>query len=720
MPGFAAAIFTSAFLLFWVQPLFSKMILPLLGGAPSVWATAMMFFQLVLLAGYGYAHLLTRHVASLRWQVAIHGAVALAGLAFLPFAVARDVMPPADTSPVFWLIGLLTFSVGWPFFALSASAPLLQAWFARGGHRASKDPYFLYAASNAGSLLALLLFPVFLEPELTLAGQADAWRTGYVGLLLMLATLGVLLTRARPPVMAEETHGGQIGWPQRLIWVALAFVPSSLLLGVTTHITTDIASAPLFWVLPFALYLLTFIIAFAWRGLQKQHWLLVAQAAGIIAVLATTILTVAYGLGGSMGAMVGVHIFAFFATALMCHGELARRRPAASSLTTFYFCMSIGGALGGIFNALIAPALFSTDLEYYIVLVAACALRGFVAGDARSFNWRDALFALLLGLFVAAVVYYATSGPTLVLLTRLAFLLVCTLTLYWFSERSNRFALGVAATLSGVLLVENTVDVLHSERSFFGINRVLKMDQEGMITLLHGTTMHGAEFIDPARRDQPLTYYARSGPLGQALAQAGPRPRAALIGLGTGALACYREPSYDWTFFEIDASVEKIARDTRFFHYLANCGGAKVRLGDGRLLLQTMPDRSYDLIVVDAFSSDAIPTHLMTREALALYLRKLKPKGIILFNLSNRYLRLGPVLGNGIASLGAVGRRQSYYPSAEEEKQGAVGSDWMVIAANEKGLDFLGHDKRWTPTRAEPDAAPWTDDFSNIFRVIVW
>ncbi len=227
----------------------------------------------------------------------------------------------------------------------------------------------------------------------------------------------------------------------------------------------------------------------------------------------------------------------------------------------------------------------------------------------------------------------------------MAFLLVCSLTLYWFSERSNRFALGVAAALGGVLLVENTVDVLHSERSFFGINRVLRMEQKGMITLLHGTTMHGAEFIDPARRDQPLTYYARSGPLGQALAQAGPRPRAALIGLGTGALACYRKPGDDWTFFEIDASVEKIARDTRFFHYLADCGGAKVKLGDGRLLLQTMPDRSYDMIVVDAFSSDAIPTHLMTREALALYLRKLKPKGIILFNLSNRYLETGAGAG---------------------------------------------------------------------------
>lgn len=722
MPGFAAAIFTSAFLLFWVQPLFSKMILPLLGGSPSVWNTAMMFFQLVLLAGYGYAHLLTRRVASLGRQVAIHGAVVAVGLAFLPFAVGQDLAPPTDGSPVFWLIGLLAVCVGWPFFALSASAPLLQAWFARSGHRSGKDPYFLYAASNAGSLLALLMFPIVLEPELTLAGQAGAWRYGYVGLLLMLVTLGVLLLRARPASPAvEAVSGGETGWRQRLIWVALAFVPSSLLLGVTTHITTDIASAPLFWVLPFALYLLTFIIAFAWRGGPwQQHWVLLVQSGSIVGVLAVTVLTVAYGQGGSVGTLVGVHVFAFFASALMCHGELARRRPAASGLTTFYFCMSIGGALGGIFNALIAPALFSTDLEYYLVLVAACALRGLIAGDARKFTWWDVFLPLVLGLVVAAVIYYATNGPTPFILTRFLFLLVCSLALYWFSERSNRFALGVAAMLSGILVMENTADLMHTHRSFFGISKIRRMDEDGLIGLMHGTTLHGAEFIDRSRRDEPLTYYAHSGPLGQALTQAGPRPRAALIGLGTGALACYRKPGDDWTFFEIDGAMEKIARDTRFFHYLEDCKGIKVELGDGRLLLRKQPDRNYDLIVIDAFSSDAIPTHLLTREALALYLRKLKPGGIILFHLSNKYLRLAPVLSDGIASVGAFARHQYYRPSDAEDKRGAVASEWMVIAATQRDLDFLGQDKRWETVRATPDAAPWTDDFSNIFRVIVW
>ena len=718
MPVFAAAIFTSAFLLFWVQPLFSKMILPLLGGAPSVWNTAMMFFQLVLLAGYGYVHLLTRHVESLRWQVAIHGAVVAAGLAFLPFVLAPDLAPPSEGSPTFWLVGLLAICVGWPFFALSASAPLLQAWFARARYKSSGDPYFLYAASNAGSLLALLCFPVLLEPELTLAGQAGAWQAGYWVLLLLLLVTAVLLLRARSGPAPRLVVAAPTSWKQRLVWIALAFVPSSLLLGVTTHITTDIASAPLFWVVPLALYLLSFIIVFA-RPLN-QEWVLMAQAASLVVITVMTILVLAFGLGGTVLLTVGVHLSAFFATALMCHGEMARRRPAASGLTTFYFCMSIGGALGGIFNALLAPALFSSDIEYLLALVAACLLRGLVKGDLRDYRVTDSLYPLLLGLVVAVMVWRSVDSASFALVGRLLLLLPCALALYWFSERSLRFALGIAVVMGGAFFMRSSVDVLHIERSFFGINKVKLLEKDRQIALVHGTTIHGTQFTDPARRREPLSYYARSGPAGQMFASGKPWPRAALIGLGTGALACYRRPGEDWTFFEIDGAVERIARDTRFFHYLSACSGAKIVLGDGRLSLNKAPDGSHDLIVIDAFSSDAIPTHLLTREALALYLRKLKPGGVVLFNLSNKYLHLGPVLANGVASVGAFARRQLYYPSDAEDAEGAAASEWMVIAADKKALDFLGRDKRWQATEAGAGAAPWTDDFSNIFRVIIW
>ena len=358
---FGGAIFVSAFLLFWLQPLFSKMVLPLLGGSPSVWNTAMMFFQLVLLAGYGYAHLLTHGIAKLRWQLAIHGAVVAGGLAFLPFAVSRGLVPPTSGSPIPWLFGLLAVSVGWPFFALSASAPLLQAWFARSGHRLSGDPYFLYAASNSGSLLALLAFPILLEPELTLAGQSMAWAIGYGVLFLALIAAGILLLRSGAATATQEAAAAPVAattWRQRLTWIVLAFVPSSLLLGVTTYITTDIASAPLLWVVPLALYLLSFIVAFAHRAWLKPEWTLKAQAIGILVVAILVTLVLLFERGGSVLLVASVHLLTFFVTAVVCHTELARRRPGVEGLTEFYFCMSIGGALGGIFNALVAPLIF--------------------------------------------------------------------------------------------------------------------------------------------------------------------------------------------------------------------------------------------------------------------------------------------------------------------------------------------------------------------------
>jgi hypothetical protein len=720
---FAAAIFVSAFLLFWVQPLFSKMVLPLLGGSPSVWNTAMMFFQLVLLAGYGYAHLLTHRIKSLRWQFAVHGIVVAAGLLFLPFAIARGMIPPADASPIPWLVGLLALSVGWPFFALSASAPLVQAWFARSGHRLSGDPYFLYAASNSGSLLALLAFPILLEPALTLAGQARAWTFGYGALLLLLIVAGFFLSRvdAAPAAVEAPATAMTNPWRQRLTWIALAFVPSSLLLGVTTYITTDIASAPLLWVVPLALYLLSFIVAFAQRTLLKPAWTLKAQAIGILVVATMVTLVLLFERGGSVLLVAGVHLLTFFITAVVCHTELARRRPGVEGLTEFYFCMSIGGALGGIFNALVAPLIFTTDYEYYLALVGACALRVFVSGEPKDFAARDAVYPGILAVVVAGVAYSAVDSSPLSLIGRVAVLVPCAVALYAFTARPFRFAFGVAAMIGSALLVQGSIDVLHTERNFFGINRVKRIEDGAKTVLIHGTTMHGTEFTDPKRRREPLAYYAHSGPVGQLLALAGLRPNVAAIGLGTGALACYRKPGESWTFFEIDGAVERIARDPRYFHYLGDCGeGVRVVLGDGRLSLKAMPNRSYDLIVIDAFSSDSIPMHLLTKEALALYLQKLKPRGIILFNISNEYLNLAPVLSTLVASVGAAGRHELFQPSATEVAQGASASEWMAIAATDADLAFVAPENRWHPLHAAQGGTPWSDDFSNIVSAIRW
>ena len=713
MPVFATAIFTSAFLLFWVQPLFSRMILPLLGGAPAVWATAMMFFQLVLLGGYGYAHLVTR-LRTLRVQAAVHLAVLAGGFVFLPFAVGADAAPPADGSPVFWELGLLATHVGWPFFALSASAPLFQAWFARS--RGHADPYFLYAASNAGSLLALLLFPIALEPSLTLQGQAAAWRFGYCALMALVAVLAAKIWRARGVV--EAAAPVVIAGRDKLLWILLALVPSSLLLGVTTYITTDIASAPLFWVAPFALYLLSFIVAFA-RRVPPAVVMLKAQAAGIIVVAAMAMLLLVFSLGGPILLVVGLHLATFFAVAVMCHCELARRRPPASGLTTFYFCMSIGGALGGVFNALVAPQIFSNDYEYYLALVAACGLRAALPGQPRDFTWRDAAFPAAMAALVLVVAWRSIDATPMAMLWRGLFLLPVSLGLYWLSDRPWRFALGAAAVLGSALLAQDTVDTLASERSFFGINRVKRLEAGTRMALVHGTTVHGMEFIDPARATEPLAYYARSGPVGQFFAATGAHSHAALIGLGTGAMACYRKPGEDWTFFEIDAAVARLARDTRYFHYLEKCSGSRIALGDGRLQLKRVPEHSYDLIVIDAFSSDSIPMHLLTREAMALYLSRLTPHGLILFNVSNKYLRLGPVLGNVVAVSGAHGRRQVFYPDARQLADGATGSEWMVIARDAADLPKL-QDKRWEAVTAQPGVRPWRDDFSDIASVILW
>ncbi len=720
---FGAAIFLSAFLLFWVQPLFSKMVLPLLGGSPQVWNTAMMFFQIVLLAGYGYVHLITHRIKSLRGQLAAHGAVLAIGFAFLPFAVSQNLVPPAGVSPIPWLLGLLAVSVGWPFFALSASAPLVQAWFARSGDRRSADPYFLYAASNSGSLLALLAFPILLEPALTLAGQGRIWAVGYGVLLAVLAVVAAVLWRADSAVQPApvEARPWTPDWRNRFTWIALAFIPSSLLLGVTTYITTDIASAPLLWVVPLALYLLSFIVAFAQRTLLKPEWMLKLQAVCILLVATMVTLVLLFERGGSVLLVAGIHLLTFFVTAVVCHTELARRRPGVEGLTEFYFCMSIGGALGGIFNALIAPLIFTTDCEYYLALAGACALRVFVGDQPKNMVWRDAVYPLLLAAAVAGIAYRAVDTSATGLIGRIAFLVPCAVALYAFTARPYRFAFGVAAMIGSALLVQGSVDVLHTERNFFGINRIKRIQDGAKTVLIHGTTMHGTEFTDPRLRREPLAYYARSGPAGQAMAARGFRAHVAAIGLGTGALACYRRPGESWTFFEIDGAVERIARDTNYFHYLADCGaGIRVVLGDGRLSLKAMPDSSYDMVIIDAFSSDSIPMHLFTREALALYLRKLKPHGVILFNISNEYLDLAPELAALVRSVGAAGRHQLFQPNGPQIAAGASASEWAAIARAPGDLDAVAPLTRWRAMPPAQSRSAWTDDFSNIFGAIRW
>ncbi len=719
LPLFAVTLFLSALLLFWVQPMFARMVLPLLGGSPGVWNTAMMCFQAGLLLGYGYVHLSGRWL-SLRRTIGVHLALlALVSLA-LPIGLATNLMPPTQGTPVLWLIGLMAAVVGLPFVAVSATAPLLQKWFAASGHPAGHDPYFLYGASNLGSILALLGYPLVLEPWLALQQQSAAWTIGYATLAMLVGSCGLLVWRTTSARATEAPAGrGErtaVGWRRRLHWLVLAFVPSSLLLGVTAHISTDLAAVPLLWVVPLALYLLTFVLVFARRPLLQHGWMIKAQPFLVIPVALMFSFSAAFWL------LLPLHLGAFFVSAMVCHGELARRRPPARDLTEFYLWLAVGGLLGGVFNALIAPVVFDAVWEYPIALVLACLLRPRGAGE-HGRGVMDLLLPLIVVLLLTMRLWWRDLGlPDLGGLDLLLVYVPVAVLLYSFVERPRRFGLGMAAALGAAVLATGSDDVLHRARSFFGVYTV-KADPAGYHVLVHGTTIHGAQSIDPDARREPLTYYSRQGPLGQLLASLeSPLPRTVgAVGLGVGTVACYRQPGQRWTFYEIDPLIEQIARDRRYFHYLADCApDAEVVLGDARLSLRQAPRGNFDLLILDAFSSDAIPIHLMTRETLVLYLDKLAPNGVIALHVSNRNLDLAPMVAALVADAGLVAWRQGHEPAESDIRGYQSVSAWIVIGRNATALGALVDDPRWQPLEADPSVRPWTDDFSNIVSAFRW
>jgi spermidine synthase len=731
---YAVTIFLSATLLFLVQPMFARMVLPLLGGAPAVWNTAMVFYQAALLAGYAYAHLTSAWLGPRR-QLALHAVVLFLPLLALPIGVPAAWTPPAQGSPISWLLSVLAVAVGLPFFVVSTSAPLLQKWFTATGHRAAADPYFLYAASNLGSMLVLLSYPSFLEPYLRLGQQSRLWTGGY-GLLVAL-TLGcaafVWRAVARPPLpavagasdapLAESAPAPTVG--RRLRWVLLSFVPSSLMLGVTTYLSTDIAAIPLLWVIPLAIYLLSFILVFARRP-PLPHALMVELLP--IAML-PLVLVLASRATGPLALVLPVHPLALFVIAMVLHGELARDRPATGHLTEFYLWMSVGGVLGGAFAALVAPLLFTTVLEYPLTLVLGCLLvrRPRAAASTPMERVLDGALPLALGLLGSGLVAIVqTRDPegarAHIGLVFGLLVLVC----FAFSRRPVRFGLGIAALLvaAGVYRGEEG-HLLYAERSFFGISRVTRDEPGGYHYLLHGTTLHGMQSLEPARRREPLAYFYRTGPLGQLFAAySGPRLRqsVAVVGLGAGAIACHATPGQRWIFYEIDPVVERIARDDRYFTFLRDCvPGVRVVLGDARLSLVSAPPRDYDLLILDAYSSDSPPLHLLTREALALYLDKLAADGILVFNISNRHMDFEPVLANLAHDAGLAALVQDDAVVADEEyERGKRPSEWVAMARQPATLAPLAADARWRQARGDPALATWTDDFAALIQTFKW
>ncbi len=734
--AFSLTMFLSAALLFLVEPMFAKMALPLLGGSAAVWTTCIVFFQVTLLAGYAYAHLSAKLLGR-RTQVTLHAALLLAALALLPIHVPAGWTPPVQPNPAGWLLRLLLVAVGLPFFALSASTPILQEWFARSGHRSSGDPYFLYAASNAGSLLGLLSYPFVLEPLLRLSDQSRLWTWCY-GLFLLLATCCILLLWRSPheasaPVSTlsldtriEEGTAGRAESPtprQRWRWVLLAFVPSSLMLGVTTSLSTDIPAIPLFWVLPLAIYLLSFVLVFARKPLLSHRWL--SRRLPFL-ILAAAIPIVLKGVLPLM-VLLPIDFLTLFAVAMVCHGEVARSRPSTQHLTEFYLWVSVGGVLGGAFNALLAPVIFSWVMEFPLALVLAVMLVPSIDGteDTRRARKLDYLLPAALGITVAvAILEMQAKGVAPGRLFNFLIFGPAAICCLRFGSRPRRFGLGVAALiLASQVYAGPFGHIIYRERSFFGVYRVSDEVEKNYRVLLHGGTAHGVQSLDPSRACEPLAYYSRSGPIGQvfeAFEESPVENDVALIGLGAGVMTCYHQPHQRYTFYEIDPTVLHIAEDRRYFTYLSDCAPPiRAVLGDARLSLRNAPAFGYGIMVLDAFSGDSIPTHLLTREALALYLSKLAPNGILAFHISNRYLDLHGVLGALAHDAGLACLSNDDVQVTEDEAQaGKFASWWVVMARHPNDLDALTSDSGWAALQAAPDSRVWTDDFSNIVSIL--
>ena len=737
---FAVSMFVSATLLFLVEPMLAKMALPMLGGSPAVWNTCLVFFQAVLLAGYLYGYAATKWL-SRRTQIVVHIAIALTRLAVLPLHIPSGWEPPAQSSPVPWILAMLSVAVGLPFFVLSASTPILQRWFSQSGHKQAHDPYFLYAASNAGSLVGLLGYPLILEPSLRLSAQSHLWSYGYAVFFVMTVACAAMVWRAQPSIAAAlpspSADDGTIetipSWRQRLRWIALAFIPSSLMLGVTTALTTDVPAIPLFWVLPLAFYLLSFVLVFAKRPPLSHQWIVQRLPFLILAALIPTICKIQLPLL----ALIALYLLTLFAVAMVCHGELARSRPSVSHLTDFYLWMSFGGVLGGIFNALLAPVIFSTVIEFPLALVLAALARPsanvapLAPPLAATAKRNDRLLPVALGVFMAAALFaQAHAGTDLAHPLAVLIFGACMLWCLRFGKRPMRFAAGVVALLAASTLYSPTFGrALHTQRNFFGVLRVTDSPDGKLHLFVHGATLHGSQSLDPARSREPLAYYTASGPAGGILralqaktASDQRKPNWAVVGLGAGAMACYTEPGESLTYYEINPGVEEIALNPRYFTFLRQCAPAtKIVLGDARLKFRDAPEGGYDLIVLDAFSGDMIPMHLVTREALALYLRKLAPGGMLAFHISNQYLQLGPTLCALAQDAGLVCLMDHDDPIPQAEKEtGKFPSEWLVMARFTDDLGPLATDTRWKSVAVPPGMPVWTDDYSNLLSIIRW
>jgi SAM-dependent methyltransferase len=719
---FVVAILAGSFLLFLVQPMVARMALPKLGGAPAVWNSAMLVYQALLLGGYAYAHWLGR--VPPRMQAAIHLGVLVLAALWLPIGMTSMNLP-ADAEPAIWVPWLFGASIGPLFFAIAAQAPLIQRWYSVATH--GRDPYALYAASNIGSFGGLLAYPLLVEPMMALKAQSWLWTAGYALVFLLIAACATMLPR-RSAEMPHVPHTSEA--PERLRvlhWVVLAFVPSGLMLATTTFLTTDIVAVPMLWVLPLGLYLLSFSVAFSDSRTLAE---ILAKFAPVCLLLFGATLMSGSQEYPFVNAFIGLVLLFLVSVAL--HSRMYALRPAPDRLTGFYLAMSVGGALGGVFSGLIAPIVFDWTYEYPLLILAAGVLmpQVFLFPFIRRL-WRSSdaqwLRIKMLGaaLAVLVLVYVGVANPGNLLGAKhenLAFLGVALVGLAAVGLRVP-FLIALAGAIflfGGYRSLQASLDGSRT-RSYFGVYTVNDFTDERR--LAHGTTLHGIQ-LKGLRSLQPTTYYVNGSGVGQAMLALpdffGPHARVGVVGLGTGTLACYALPAQKWRFYEIDPAVVHIARDSGQFSFLSECRpNPDIAVGDARLRLAEERDNSFDLLALDAFSSDAVPMHLMTAEAFDTYARVLNPRGLLLVHISNRYLDLAPVVAAAAKRGGWDAVRLDYAPGAVELSQRAGVSDWIALSRDKNVLNALvARGGAWQNLEPKPGYTGWTDDYASIVPVL--
>ncbi len=773
---FQIGAFTSAALLFLVQPLLARLHLAQFGGAPAVWTTAMAFFQALLLAGYAVVHVSMRRwpaVIQARW----HLAVLPLALPFLPLAPAALVGPDdAAHSPMLTLLCGLARCAGVPFLLLAMTAPALQCWFAATTHPrrddppetsvsgsandppahdgrsgrlppggrpetsvsgSANDPYFLYAASNAGSLLALLAYPLVVEPLLTVSQQCRLWAGGYLVFLLLMAGCALAMWRqAAPGAAAPDSPGLPIVLPsapagvthgRRFWWTILAFVPSSLTLAVTTTLTTDVAPIPLLWIAPLALYLLSYVVAFApgtpTTG-REMRW--------FYALLLPLFMTVfAFRILAPWWLLTGFHLVLLFTVSLLAHRTLVADRPSVNCLTEYYIFISLGGLGGGIANSLLAPHLLQTVTEYPLTMIVAIAVLADAAAVHPLRSTRERLQFYGFAIAITGLAAVAIRSAWDLHIDDTAGILLAGLLLYGLAEVSSRLqaVVMVALLIARLLIGGETGQVIHQSRNFFGALTVNSAASSTVHLITHGNTFHGGQDLDLRYRDIPMFYYYHEGPIGQVFAAVNRRVRplsVAVVGLGCGAIAAYGKYGQSFTFFEIDPQVAQMARNPQLFRYLDDSRARlAVVIGDGRQGLARCATASFDLIVIDAYNSDAIPLHLCTKEAVKLYMSRLRPDGLLAIHLSHRYLNLETVFGNIVWGLGLSGRIQNYSPrltppANKDEAVFASISSWAIVARDLRHFGPLAADLRWRPLRLARSSRVWTDDYTSVVSIYNW